>query len=235
MNPLHHIFIAGLHRSGTSLVEQFMYSRLCVSALRAQVPENEGQHLQDVYPVARAFGGAGRFAFAPEMHPLPPDADAALRSRQRLLQCWMPYVTGSDDTLVEKSPPNLTKIPWLRAVFPGSRFLIVVRDPRAVSLATQKRTGASLEELLFHWHTAYAAAHTAMDDDCVVIRYEDFCADPAAFAERLCARWNLRGRPVPLPVKEKFSAIANVNPAYLPAFPARKLGPGIWTEFGYRI
>jgi len=102
-------------------------------------------------------------------------------------------------------------------------------------MATQKRTGASLEEMLFHWHTAYEAAHAAMDDDCVVIHYEEFCAEPAAFVGRLCATWNLRGRATPLPVKEKFSAIADVNPSYLRAYPARRLGPGIWTEFGYHI
>ncbi len=229
------VFIAGLHRSGTSLIEQFLYSHLNVGALRGPVPENEGQHFQDVYPRGADYGGPGRFAFAPEMHPVPPPDQSAWVYRSRLLECWQPYMVGSANVLMEKSPPNITKIPWLRKVFPGSQFLVVVRDPRVVALATQKWSGTTLEELMLHWHAAQSSARAALSDDCTVVRYEDFCTDPLWFTRYLSKEWQIPLRPQPLDITKRFSTIRNVNMAYLKQFPNRYFGPGAWQEFGYEL
>lgn len=229
------IFIAGLHRSGTSLIEQFIYSRLAVSVLRGPVPENEGQFFQDVYPTGRQHGGPGRFAFAPEMHPAVPPADLAAQYRTRLLDCWRPHIVGSADVLMEKSPPNITKIGWLRTVFPGSGFIVVARDPRAVALATQKWSGTTLEELVLHWHVAYSAAHEALAEDCTVVRYEDFCRDPAGFVDRLSRDLNVALRPQPLDMAERFATVSDANADYIEGFPQRRFGPGAWEKFGYHL
>jgi hypothetical protein len=58
------VFLAGLHRSGTSLLHQIIRDHPMVSGFRdTGVPQDEGQHLQDVYPPAKVFGGPGIFAF----------------------------------------------------------------------------------------------------------------------------------------------------------------------------
>ncbi|MEM1430005.1 MAG: sulfotransferase [Pseudomonadota bacterium] len=193
------LFIAGLHRSGTTLIEHWLTARYDVTYLRAPVPENEGQHLQDVYPTARMHGGPGRFAFAPEMAPPPPPKAEAAAMRERLLRCWATWRTGGKArTLVEKSPPNLTKIAWLRRVFPGARFLIVTRDPRAVSLATVKMSDLPLPDLLEHYHRAHALAlRDLRPSDCHYLSYEAFTRDPEGAAARAADALGLRPRPAP--------------------------------------
>ena len=151
------VFICGLHRSGTTALERLLVSRYRLACLRANRPVSEGQHLQSVYSPARAFGGPGRFAFSrammQELEGLRDHADC----RERILADWRRFVVGTAPVLLEKSPPNLTKIWWLRSVFPGSRFVVVTRDPRAVAAATQKWSGTSLTELMLHWkHGVFA-------------------------------------------------------------------------------
>jgi len=48
-----YVFIAGLHRSGTSVLARCLREHPQISGFRnTGVPEDEGQHLQDVYPAA---------------------------------------------------------------------------------------------------------------------------------------------------------------------------------------
>ena len=70
------LFIGGLHRSGTSILHRIMRVHPDISGFTdTGVPEDEGQHLQTLFPVGMAFGGPGRFGFDPraymdESHPL---------------------------------------------------------------------------------------------------------------------------------------------------------------------
>src|SRR5207249_5367403 len=58
------VFVGGLHRSGTSLMARTIAGHPEVSAFTGTgVPEDEGQHLQTVYPKPSARQQAGRFAF----------------------------------------------------------------------------------------------------------------------------------------------------------------------------
>jgi hypothetical protein len=197
--------------------------------------ENEGQHLQDVYPQAFVHGGAGRFAFSPAMHPKPPQLDECKRLRERLIACWTPWIDGDEPVLLEKSPPNLTKINWLRSVFPGSRFVILVRDPRAVASATIKWSGGTLTDLIYHWHVGHSAALRSIGDDCHVVRYEDLCKKPAETIAELAEalRLPLRSKPTPLP--QRFREIDSTNDKYLAVWPDLVLGTGCWTDFGYNM
>ncbi len=229
------LFICGLHRSGTTLIEAWIRAACEVSALRAPVSENEGEHLQDVYPRADLYGGPGRFAFHPTMHPQTPAPEEAVAARARLLACWTPWIKGDETLLLEKSPPNLTKIRWLRAVFPGARFIIVTRDPRVVSMATQKWSGGTLTDLLYHWHVAHSAALDALEDDCVCLRYEDFCAAPEEAIDRIVSALGIARRtPLP-PLRNGLRKTSSSNGRYLDQWPGTRLGHGAWEEFGYAL
>lgn len=230
-----HVFLCGLHRSGTTLLEQRLGALVAASVLRAPVPENEGQHLQDVFPIGRTHGGPGRFAFAPKMHLGPVDADTAARHRARLHACWTPWAVGGSDLLVEKSPPNLTRIPYLRSVFPGARFVVITRDPRVVAAATAKWSGASQAEMIFHWHVAHDAAHAALGPDCAVTSYEALCADPGAEVERLVDALGLPRRATPAPVDPRFETVENTNATYLADLTPIAVGEGAWRHFGYDL
>ena len=134
--------------------------------------------------------------------------------------------------LLEKSPPNLTRIGWLRTVFPGARFIVMVRDPRVSAAATQKWSQTSIEELIYHWHVAHAAAQAAWGPDCIGIRYEDFCADPNAQLDRIAETGFLARRAEPLPIEPRFADLGNSNDKYLQSTPTKMLGPGAWDFFG---
>ncbi len=89
--------------------------------------------------------------------------------------------------LLEKSPPNLVRMRFLQAMFPGSSFLVVTRHPLAVAYATKKWLRASLHSLLRHWDVAH---ERCLDDAPFVerlafVRYEDLIADPHGQLERI--------------------------------------------------
>ena len=226
------VFVCGLHRSGTTMVEHFIRAHFHVSGLRADVPESEGQHLQDVVPVARDHGGPGLFAFSPAMHLGAISGAAAEQAKDRLLRCWTPFVDGDEQVLLEKSPPNLTRIGWLRSVFPGALFVIVARDPRACAAATQKWAHTSIPELVYHWHVAYSAALDAWGDDCIAVRYEDFCHKPYQLVERIAESGKLPPREVPLDIEERFAQPKNSNTQYPEALDPVEFGPGAWDRLG---
>ena len=230
------VFICGLHRSGTTALERLLVSRYRLACLRANRPESEGQHLQSVYSPARAFGGPGRFAFSramvQELKGLCDHADC----RDRILADWRRFVVGTVPVLLEKSPPNLTKIWWLRKVFPGSRFVVIVRDPRAVAAATQKWSGTSLAELMMHWNAAYShALDDFRDEDSIYLRYEDLTAHPDDEIARLGAFLECEARPEPGPLEENYTRLRNSNPSYIAAHEGTRYGAGIWDRFGYEV
>jgi Sulfotransferase family len=230
------VFIGGLHRSGTTLLENLLCSRYEFSCLRADVAESEGQFLQSVFSAARVFGGPGRFAFNDAML-------AELRGltdhgacRARILLDWRRFVVGEAPTLLEKSPPNLTKIWWLRQVFPGSRFIVMVRDPRAVSAATLKWARTSLPELMMHWNAAYSLAMADFrDEDCTLVRYEDLIARPEEEIARLGSFCGVPPRRNAGVVDERHAEMRNANDKYVQMHGNMHYGAGIWDRFGYAV
>lgn len=182
------IFIGGLHRSGTSLLHQLIRSHPEVSGFYGTgVPEDEGQHLQTVYPAAVKFGGPGRFGFDPrsfmdESHELARDETARAIYAQ-----WSSHWDLSKRYLVEKSPPNMVRARFLQTIFPGSQFLMVLRHPLAVSYATQKWNRPDVLALVEHsllcmermWRDL-PKLHRAR-----VIRYEELVAKPESVLNEL--------------------------------------------------
>jgi sulfotransferase family protein len=176
------VFVGGLHRSGTTPLARSLAAHPQVSGFSGTgVAEDEGQHLQTVYPPARAHGGPGRFALAAAAHLteasplLTPDTGA------RLLAQWRPHWDLSRPVLLEKSPPNLIMARFLQAAFPDARFVMVVRHPAIVSLSTRKWARLRpLGALLDHWFHA----HRLLESDAahlrrlLVVKYEHLVAAP---------------------------------------------------------
>ncbi len=232
------VFICGLHRSGTTLLEQHLSARYRVARLRARVPENEGQFLQDVFPSEQPYGGPGHFAFYAQMTWGPvADPEAARAAGERILRTWEPWVDGEGEVLVEKSPPNLTRIPYLRSLFPGARFVVWTRDPRAVAGSTRRWTGLGLPLLMMHWNAAYMKAIEGLKEDCLLASYEAFCDDPEGTLRRIAGFCGLAAREPALEVPPRFARIRNENDKYLAKFPDYRNRARIkaWELLGYQL
>ena len=95
---------------------------------------------------------------------------------------------------VEKTPANRRFIPQILERFPQTKFLITLRDPRAILAAqialekTRKTHEFSVYYCVSHWlQAAQLALRTERKEiSGIVIRYEDLVADPALPMQRVC-------------------------------------------------
>lgn len=184
------VFVAGLHRSGTTPLARALAQHPQIGGLAGTgVIEDEGQHLQDVYPPASTYGGPGRFAYAEAAHLTEASTLATKDNAERLLRAWLPYWDDSKHLLLEKSPPNLVMGRFLQALFPGSRLIVVMRHPVVVALSTSKwrrlwsrhwQNHTSLDSLVGHWvqaHRVFLGDLPALHQ-VHVLRYEDLVGAP---------------------------------------------------------
>lgn len=178
------VFITGLHRSGTSYLHRVLRDHPELFGLRnTEQPEDEGQHVQDVLPTAAAYGGPGQFAFAAEAGGSAQRLLLTSESQQRLCSSWARFAEhkASARMFVEKSPSTMLRMPLLQGLFPGAKFICLVRHPIPTSLSTKQWTNGSLQSLCAHWFTAYrhALEDFSQLDSLVFIRYEDLLRTPA--------------------------------------------------------
>ena len=170
------IFIAGLHRSGTSLLHEIIKSHPRISGFSGTgVPKDEGQHLQSVYKTAMAFGGPGKFVFDSRSYMDETHSLATPENAKIIFEQWRRHFDLSCDYLIEKSPPNIVRTRFLQQQFPNSQFIVILRHPLALAYATQKWSRTSIESLLDHSLSAY---EIVLDDmkalrSVFVLRYEE--------------------------------------------------------------
>lgn len=204
------VFLAGLHRSGTSLLHRLLRAHPDTSGFAdTGVPQDEGQHLQRVFPAAHRFGGPGRFAFHPEARLIETSPLLSPANRDRLLREWGAYYDLTKPVLLEKSPPNLIRARFFQALLSDTRFVFIVRHPIAVACATRKWARTSCAELLLHWCLAHRLMLADLDhlEHTLVLRYEDFVDAPASWLHAILELAGL----FPIAPSER---VENHNPRY---------------------
>lgn len=195
------VFVAGLHRSGTTPLTRALGSHPMISTFRdTGEKEDEGQHLQDVYPSARDYGGAGRFAFSASAHLTERSELVTPANANRLFESWSTLWDTSRPYLVEKSPPNLLMTRFLQALFPAARQIVIVRHPIVVALSTRRWAGPTvpLPRLVEHWLLAHETflADARYLAKVRVIKYENLVANPVDVLHGLETFLGLTG-PIP--------------------------------------
>jgi len=190
------VFVGGLHRSGTTPLARCLAGHDEVSGFHdTGVKEDEGQHLQSVYPTARDHGGPGRFAGAQGAH-LTEESDLATEANaQQLFEQWRPHWDLARPVLLEKSPPNLLMTRFLQALYPEASFIIVVRHPVTVALSTRRWVGGSWRRLFDNWFRA----HDVFSGDVPrlhrlqVVKYEDLVTRSAPTLSSIATFLGLNG------------------------------------------
>jgi hypothetical protein len=188
------VFVCGLHRSGTSILFRILRDHPQISGFEnTRSPEDEGMHLQSVYKPSGYYGGAGRFGLNPQAHLTEISPLISDENRDKLYSEWSPYWDLEKPFLLEKSPPNLIRTRFLQAMFPNSFFLVLMRHPVAVALATRRwyRTARiytiQLRTILEHWLTC----HELFWEDrfhlrnYLILKYEHLISQPESVLQNI--------------------------------------------------
>lgn len=90
--------------------------------------------------------------------------------------------------ICEKTPLHIHHLSRIRALFPGARIIIPVRDPRDVTLSFKKRFGDMRGTPRWLRDNAVVAReYLARNEDTFIYRYEDFIDDVEGTLKGLCA------------------------------------------------
>src|SRR6266568_7448631 len=199
-----YVFVCGLQRSGTSVLGRNV-ARLenCTGFKNTGESEDEGQFLQDVYPVDAEYGGMRRFGFDPRAHRTETSALLTRENVAKLRASWHAYWDNSKTIFVEKTPANLLMTRFLQAAFPNSYFIAIRRHPLPVSMAIRKWKGCltPLYRTFEHW----LHCHKLFEQDkkylnhVYELTYEDYVENPGKYHQEIAA---FIGTRVPEPPKE---------------------------------
>ena len=176
------LFVIGEHHSGTSLLKLLLGVNRDVSGLEhTHRPEDEGSHIQTVYPDTLELGGQYRYGFDPaaylnESSPLINDTN-----RERLVSEWAPFWNLTKHVLEEKSPRHITMTRFLQAMFGAERsyFLVVLRHPLGTvheHFLSSRQQHYCAGPIIEHWLTIH---RHLLDDlphlqNVVLMHYEEF-------------------------------------------------------------
>ena len=174
------LFVLGLNNSGTTLLVDLLKTHPTMRWL-----PNEGQYLTGALPLPRTFAVPRKFSRRLDVFHWTEDADPA--PALRVQYDWAYYYQRRPGILLEKSPPNALRSRWLQQNFRPSRFVTIIRHPYAVCEGIRRRDGHSLEEAALHWVAANECMLADVEhlQDCLCLRYEDFCRQPAEHLDKL--------------------------------------------------
>jgi tetratricopeptide (TPR) repeat protein len=115
-NPDRPVFIMGMPRSGTTLVEQIFarHSKVFPGGERA----TGGEMRRAIQATSQSFRTA--------LRNLPPDLENSLRQHYF---ASLPAAAATAERVTDKLPDNIWNFPLLRKLFPGARILICRRHP----------------------------------------------------------------------------------------------------------
>ncbi len=177
------VFIIGMPRSGTSLVEQVLASHSDIFGM-GEMP--------DIPRFVEDQSARTGLAFPHCISEMNPEALTSLSDRYQLRQSSAPH---SKKLLTDKTPTNFKYLGFIAQLFPGARVINVRRNPvdtcfsifkqnfrgnqaYAFDLQAIGRTYLAYEQVMNFWRTQ-------IDTPIHEVNYEDFVGDPEAGARDL--------------------------------------------------
>ncbi len=199
------VFVAGLHRTGTSLIARILCQHSGISAIRdAPVPEQEGCYLQGAIPHTARHGVPGHYATDPAQHLTEEHPLNTMETRNRLWTDWRDWFDLSRPWLLEKSPVNLSHMRLLQALFPTSKFIIVLRHPQYMAAALCKWSDRDVAQTTRYGLEAYRI----MKEDIrflhsyLLVRYEDLVASPEMWIAAMHGFLDLPNEPTNIAIRD---------------------------------
>lgn len=187
------ICIAGMHRSGTSMIARML--NLCglylgeedaLHGAQADNPEGFWEHkrFQDLDDrILQLFGGA--WDTPPQ---LPPNwlEDQRLRPLQEEAKCLVAEFEGYGNW-GWKDPRNSLVLPFWQAIIPDLKVLVSLRNPLDVAASLTKRGYASQTFGVQLWKTYAEALEKDLGENTLWTHYSSYFADPATEIARVAA------------------------------------------------
>jgi hypothetical protein len=229
--PNRFVFVAGLHRTGTSLLARILGAHPAVGGIEgAPVPENEGCYLQGGIPHTACDGRPGHYATDPRQHHTEGSRWNTLETQQRMLSDWSPWLDRGKPWWLEKSPVNLTRMRLYQQLFPTSQFIVILRHPEMMAAALEKWVDHEPHALIRYALDAYdlVAGDLPVLHAALVIRYEDLVARPDVTRQALFAFLDLADH-------DPGIALRDGNADYAAAHRATGDLAGRLTNWGYGV
>lgn len=189
------VFIVGLPRSGTTLVEQILASHPEVAGLGELNCIEESLLSATGLPVG-TMSGIGKIAYI---------SAADVRRHAKAYLAATNALAGTSERAIDKMPHNFLVLGWIAMMFPRARIIHCMRDPLdlCVSLYTQyfsdthsysrdlAMLGAyyrSYERLMHHWLNV-------ISDQMMYVHYEDLVGDLEGVSRRMIQHLGLDWHP----------------------------------------
>lgn len=193
------IFIVGLPRSGTTLVERIL-------ANHSQV-QSAGETFFLPIALCRESGSAAATQPSADAIRVLGSADMG-RLAARYLES-IRYKLGDEPHFIEKLPENFLYLGFVAKAFPGARIIHLNRQPMDVCFAMYKqpyfRFAYSLDDVggfYMAYHRLMSHWRSLLGDRIIDVQYEDLVADPERQVRRLLEGVGLKFEPACLSPEE---------------------------------
>lgn len=182
------LFIAGCYNSGTSVIQTLLAHHPQIGS-----QSREGQLCTDQLLLPKAVGLPRLWALEPE-HFLLDEKSQTNINPTRLKRQWGLWMNDAKrPILMEKTPANVARLPWLQANFENAHFLGIIRNGYAVAEGIHRKAGHSLELAATQWLRSNEIMLDHFDtlQNRLLISYEELTDFPDQTLARVLSFLNL--------------------------------------------
>lgn len=235
------IFISGCNRGGTTILSRLLAAHPDVHNV-GRGPFNEGQYVwRQQFP----DWSRHRWALPPWRWYLRRTEVDATPKRVKFFREEFARVVPGERRMLEKTPANAVRIPFINAVFPDCIFVHIIRDGRHTTASLMAR-GVWLPFAPHQWVQAHRTALPDLErlpaERVVHVRYEELTTEPGHVLPEIWRRCGLRcsGEDVSAALRSACAQVEAVDDrwSHLPKWKRRYINSVIrelQAELGYPV